>query len=90
MSYSKGQTIAVGVIFMILPTVLVGLRVWAKSMSRKGLGWDDYLIFLALVKHELLIQKASFLTISRRLQSAHVSSKSWAGDRSFPSFNLYI
>ena len=49
MSYTKGQTIAIGVIFMILPTVCVGMRVWAKTLSRGGLGWDDYLIFLALV-----------------------------------------
>lgn len=48
-SYSKGQQVAIGVIFLILPTAFVGLRVWARIVSRAGLSWDDYLIFLALV-----------------------------------------
>ena len=47
---SKGETIAIAVIFMVLPTGFVSLRVWAKTMGRAGLGWDDYLIFLALVR----------------------------------------
>ena len=46
--------IAIGVIFMVLPTAFVGLRVWAKTMSRGGIGWDDYLIFLALVRRKVL------------------------------------
>lgn len=48
MGYSRGQTIAIAVIFMVLPTSVVGLRIWAKTMSRRGFGWDDYLIVLAL------------------------------------------
>lgn len=50
MGYFRGQMIAIGVIFMVLPTFIVGLRIWAKTMSRRGLAWDDYLIFLALVR----------------------------------------
>lgn len=48
MGYSQGQTIAIAIVFLVLPTSIVGLRIWAKTMSRKGLGWDDFLILLAL------------------------------------------
>ena len=50
---SRGETIAIAVIFTILPTAFVSLRVWAKTMGRAGLGWDDYLIFLALVRESM-------------------------------------
>ena len=49
MSYSQEQMIGLGVGFIILPVITVGLRVWAKKLGRKGLAWDDYLIFAALV-----------------------------------------
>ena len=49
MDYSQGQMIALGVVFLVLPTIAVGLRIWAKTISRKGLASDDYLILLALV-----------------------------------------
>ena len=49
MGSSQGQVIAIGVIFLVLPTAFVGMRIWAKTMTRGGLGWDDYLICAALV-----------------------------------------
>ena len=55
MGYSRGQMIALGVLFTVLPTLVVGLRIWAKTMSRRGLAWDDYLIFLALVRPKCYI-----------------------------------
>lgn len=41
--------IGIGIAFLILPLVIVGLRVWAKSLGRRSLGYDDYLIFVSLL-----------------------------------------
>jgi hypothetical protein len=49
-SYSKGQMIALGITFLILPCIFVGLRFWAKWLQRRALQWDDLCIFLGLVK----------------------------------------
>lgn len=49
MAYSQGQMVALGFIFMILPLIFVGLRVWARRISGMGMSWDDYTIFAALV-----------------------------------------
>ena len=46
---SAGLMIGLAIGFSILPSVTVALRIWAKKLSRRGLGWDDYLIFCALV-----------------------------------------
>ena len=48
-SYSKGQMIAIGVVFLILPIAFVGLRLWARALNRQKLLWDDYMILIALV-----------------------------------------
>ena len=53
-SYSKDQMIGLGIAFIVIPIIFVGLRVWAKTLCRKGLAWDDYLAFAALVS--LIIQ----------------------------------
>ena len=42
--------IGLGIAFLVLPAVAVGFRVWAKKLGRKGLAFDDYLIFVALVR----------------------------------------
>lgn len=49
-SYSKGQMIGLGINFIILPAIAVGLRVWAKLLKIRRLACDDYLIFAALVR----------------------------------------
>lgn len=49
MSYSKGEMIILGIVFLLLPIVAVVLRIWAKKIQRTSLAWDDYLIFPALV-----------------------------------------
>ncbi|KAG8531258.1 uncharacterized protein KY384_004616 [Bacidia gigantensis] len=46
---SQSQVITIGVIFLLLPTAFVVLRIWAKTMSRGGLAWDDFMIFGALL-----------------------------------------
>ncbi|KAL8765970.1 MAG: hypothetical protein Q9209_007117 [Squamulea sp. 1 TL-2023] len=46
--YSQGQMIALGFIFLVLPIVAVGARLWAKRLGRKGTTLDDYLIIGAL------------------------------------------
>ena len=47
--FSKSQMIGIGISFLILPIAAVGVRIWAKTLSRKGITLDDYLIFAALV-----------------------------------------
>lgn len=48
-NYSKGQMIAIGIAFLILPIASVGARLWAKRLGRKGISLDDYLVIAALV-----------------------------------------
>ena len=48
--YTQGLMIGLGITFIVLPAIAVALRTWAKLLSRKGLGSDDYLIFCALVR----------------------------------------
>ena len=37
------------VVFLALATVAVGLRVWARRIRRRALGFDDYACFVAWV-----------------------------------------
>ncbi|KAH7389419.1 hypothetical protein DE146DRAFT_619851 [Phaeosphaeria sp. MPI-PUGE-AT-0046c] len=46
-NYTKEMMIGLAVGFMILPVVFVGLRIWAKVLSKR-LAWDDYLAISAL------------------------------------------
>ena len=48
-TYSQEQMVRLGVAFLILPTVAVGLRVRAKKLGPKGLAWGDYLTAVVLV-----------------------------------------
>lgn len=49
-SYSQGQMIALGIVWIVLPTLFVALRIWAKTLGRAGVWWDDLMIVLALVR----------------------------------------
>jgi hypothetical protein len=46
--YTKGQMISLAIVFMIIPTVFYGLRLWAKLLVKR-FAWDDYLTGAALV-----------------------------------------
>lgn len=46
-NYTKEMMIGLAVGFMILPVIFVGLRIWAKVISKR-LAWDDYLTIAAL------------------------------------------
>ncbi|KAJ5523591.1 hypothetical protein N7513_013135 [Penicillium frequentans] len=46
MGYTQGEMIALGFIFVVLPTIFVGLRIWARFIRRAGLGADDYTILV--------------------------------------------
>jgi hypothetical protein len=50
-NYSKSQMIGLGIAFIILPVIAVSFRIWAKSLGRRTISWDDYLILVALVGH---------------------------------------
>ncbi|KAJ5257194.1 hypothetical protein N7478_013298 [Penicillium angulare] len=45
MGYSKGEMIALGFVFVVLATVFVALRIWARRLRHASLGADDYAIF---------------------------------------------
>lgn len=49
-TYSQEQMVGIGVAFLILPVSIVSLRIWAKVLGRRRLGWDDYMIFFSLVR----------------------------------------
>ena len=46
--------VGLAVIFLVIPTVFVGLRLWAKHLGAKGITWDDYLAFGSLVRPSLI------------------------------------
>ena len=48
--YSQSQMIGLGVAFMILPIVSVGLRLWAKALG-KGIKVDDWLVVAGAVRY---------------------------------------
>ncbi|KAF2260277.1 hypothetical protein CC78DRAFT_473365 [Lojkania enalia] len=47
--YSQGLMIGLGVTFMLISSIFVGLRVFAKRLGRRGMAWEDHLCFAALV-----------------------------------------
>ena len=49
MKESKEKVIALAITFMILPTVAVALRFWAKAIKKARPTSDDYMILFALV-----------------------------------------
>lgn len=49
--YSRGQQIGIGITFLVLPVIAVAARLWAKTLGRKGIMTDDYLIMAALVSN---------------------------------------
>ena len=49
--YSRKQQVGLGISFLILPVIAVGARLWAKTLGRKGIMLDDYLIIAALVSN---------------------------------------
>lgn len=51
-NYTKEMMIGLAVGFMILPVVFIGLRIWAKVISKR-MAWDDYLAIAALVSKTL-------------------------------------
>lgn len=52
-NYSQRQMIGIGISFLILPTVAVGVRLWAKRLGRKGISVDDYLIVISLARKSI-------------------------------------
>ena len=37
------------IVFILIETLFVGLRVWARRFTRSPIGWDDYLVPLGLL-----------------------------------------
>lgn len=57
MIYSPASIIAIAVIFSVLPTLGVSLRIWARKVKKVPLGIDDYLILPALVRIAILLSR---------------------------------
>ena len=49
-NYSKGEMIALGAVFSVVPIVATGLRFWARALTRASFGIEDYLIIPATVR----------------------------------------
>ena len=47
--YSKPDIVGAGITFTILPMIVVGLRFYARRVSRAPVGIDDWSIVVALV-----------------------------------------
>ncbi len=47
--YSGDALVAVAVVFIVLDLLFVGLRELARYRTKAAWGWDDYLIFPALI-----------------------------------------
>ena len=68
--------IVLGAVFIVIPTIFVGLRVWARFLSRACLSWDDYTVFLALVCvnfSSLITQISDFV----RYSTMHAAFSNW-------------
>ena len=48
--YRGWVLITVACVFAVLECVLVALRLYARKVSRAGLGWDDYWSIITLVR----------------------------------------
>jgi hypothetical protein len=76
-NFSQGLMVSLGGVFIALPVLAVGLRIWAKFLGRKGLKADDYLIFCALVCFEHRQQSLFIANVSQRqFPLAAMASKS--------------
>lgn len=54
MAFSAEQMIVLAVVFSTLAVITVGLRFWARRLTRARYGLDDLLILPAMVKFSLL------------------------------------
>ena len=45
---SPGKMYALAVVLTLLAIVAVGLRFWARRLTKSGFAWDDFFIVLAL------------------------------------------
>ena len=76
--------VALGVVFLIIPLIFVFLRFWARAVGQKGVGVDDWLILLALVRNkDCDVYIVNILTCSIAFDYWLVSvSNSWYAQKS--------
>lgn len=73
--YTQGLMIGLGVAFIVVPGIFIGLRLWAKRLGCKALGLDDYLAVAAFVFPTRLGQEAVALIANRYLRLLALSAK---------------
>jgi hypothetical protein len=71
--YSKSQMIGIGITFIIIPIIAISLRLWAKSIGRRGIHLDDYLIIVAAVSSSKFRLHLIDSNISNRLLQSAVT-----------------
>jgi hypothetical protein len=52
--YSGNKLVAISIIFVILNTIFITLRCYARSLTKAVYGWDDYLVFAGFVSNTAL------------------------------------
>ena len=52
--YSGNKLVAISILFVILSTVIIILRCFARSLTRAVYGWDDYLVFAGFISNTAL------------------------------------
>ena len=50
MAQSSGMVLALAIVFTIAPVIAVVLRAWSRCRKAIGLGPDDYVIFVTMVR----------------------------------------
>lgn len=49
--YSGDKLVTVSIVFIVLNTVIVSLRCYARSITNAPYGWDDYLVFASFISN---------------------------------------
>ncbi|KAL8961727.1 MAG: hypothetical protein Q9193_001760 [Seirophora villosa] len=84
-NYSKGQMLAIGILFAVLPITAVAIRLWSKSLTDKGIRSDDYLIAFAIGCCALQLEAA----IDGRLGQHQITGPDGQPLLQDPSFLIY-
>jgi len=53
-AYSGNKLVVISILFVILSTIIVTLRCYARSLTRAVYGWDDYLVFAGFISNAAL------------------------------------
>lgn len=78
------------VVFLALATAAVGLRVWARKIRRRALGFDDYACFVAWVCSMLCDLEAGRVLIRAQVFTAGFAAEQIYGVTSLRLENVLV